>query len=132
MTSGATTRAPKKVWTIHCNDAWCHAGAGATAIVTSPASVKYRYAVRLSFALESDRCTNNIVEYEAIIPGNSQTTGPWRHHMHHQDRLQGRRWPDRKRLFSKRAYAHAIPHRCPRPQKTIQGLHPAACRLQQE
>jgi ribonuclease HI len=60
---------PKKVWTIHCDGAWCHAGAGATAIITSPAGVKYRYAARLSFALESDRCTNNIVEYEAIILG---------------------------------------------------------------
>jgi hypothetical protein len=55
------------VWTIHCDGAWCHAGAGAAAIITSPAGVKYRYAARLSFALESDRCTNNIAEYEAVI-----------------------------------------------------------------
>jgi ribonuclease HI len=34
-----------------------------------PAGVKYRYAVRLSFALESDRCTNNIAEYEVVILG---------------------------------------------------------------
>jgi ribonuclease HI len=33
------------------------------------AGVKYRYAARLSFALESDRCTNNISEYEAVILG---------------------------------------------------------------
>jgi ribonuclease HI len=59
----------EKVWTIHCDGAWCHAGAGATAIITSPASVKYRYAVRLSFALDSDRCTNNIAEYEVVILG---------------------------------------------------------------
>jgi hypothetical protein len=59
----------EKVWTIHCDGAWCHAGAGATTIITSPTSVKYRYAVRLSFALESDRCTNNIIEYEAVILG---------------------------------------------------------------
>jgi ribonuclease HI len=57
------------VWTIHCNGAWCHAGAGTTAIITSPTGVKYRYAVRLSFALESDRCTNNVAEYEAVILG---------------------------------------------------------------
>jgi hypothetical protein len=50
------------IWTIHCDGAWCHAGAGATTIIISPAGVKYRYAARLSFALESDRCTNNIVE----------------------------------------------------------------------
>jgi hypothetical protein len=60
---------PEKVWTIHCNGAWCHAGAGAAAIITSPTGVKYRYAARLSFILESDRCTNNIEEYEAVILG---------------------------------------------------------------
>jgi ribonuclease HI len=57
----------EKVWTIHCDDAWCHAGAGAAAVITSPTGVKHRYAARLSFALESDRCTNNIAEYEAVI-----------------------------------------------------------------
>jgi hypothetical protein len=59
----------EKVWTIHCDDAWCHAGAGAAAIITSPTGVKHRYVARLSFALESDRCTNNIAEYEAVILG---------------------------------------------------------------
>jgi ribonuclease HI len=59
----------EKVWTIHCDGAWCHAGAGAAAVITSPTGVKHRYAARLSFALESDRCTNNIVEYEAVILG---------------------------------------------------------------
>jgi ribonuclease HI len=59
----------EKVWTIHCDGAWCHAGAGAAAVITSPTGVKHRYAARLSFALESDRCTNNIGEYEAVILG---------------------------------------------------------------
>jgi ribonuclease HI len=59
----------EKVWTIHCDGAWCHAGAGAAAVITSPTRVKHRYAARLSFALESDRCTNNVAEYEAIILG---------------------------------------------------------------
>jgi ribonuclease HI len=57
------------VWTIHCDGAWCHAGAGAAAIITSPTGIKHRYATCLSFALESDRCTNNIAEYEAVILG---------------------------------------------------------------
>jgi ribonuclease HI len=35
----------------------------------SPTGIKHRYAARLSFALESDRCTNNIAEYEAVILG---------------------------------------------------------------
>jgi ribonuclease HI len=38
-------------------------------IITSPAGVKYRYVARLCFALESDKCTNNIAEYKAIILG---------------------------------------------------------------
>jgi hypothetical protein len=57
------------IWTIHCDGAWCHARAGAATIITSPTGVKYRYVVRLTFALESDRCTNNKVEYEAVILG---------------------------------------------------------------
>jgi ribonuclease HI len=57
------------VWTIHYDGAWCHAGAGAAAIITSPTGIKHRYAARLSFALEYDRCTNNIAEYEAVILG---------------------------------------------------------------
>jgi ribonuclease HI len=59
----------EKVWTIHCDGAWCHAGAGAAVVITSPRGVKHRYATRLSFALESDRCTNNIAEYKAVILG---------------------------------------------------------------
>jgi ribonuclease HI len=58
-----------KVWTIHCDGAWCHAGAGAAAVITSLTGVKHKYATRLSFALESDRCTNNVAEYEAVILG---------------------------------------------------------------
>jgi hypothetical protein len=59
----------EKVWTIHYDGAWCHAGAGVAAIITSPTGVKHRYATRLSFALESDRCTNNVAEYETVILG---------------------------------------------------------------
>jgi ribonuclease HI len=57
------------VWTIHYDGAWCHAGAGAPAVITSPTGVKHRYAARLNFALESERCTNNVAEYEAVILG---------------------------------------------------------------
>jgi ribonuclease HI len=59
----------EKVWTIHCDGAWSHAGAGAAAVITSPTGVKHRYAARISFALESDRCTNNVADYEAVILG---------------------------------------------------------------
>jgi ribonuclease HI len=64
---GSQQEHAEKVWTIHYDGTWCHVGAGATAIITSPAGVKYRYTACLSFALESDRCTNNIAEYEAVI-----------------------------------------------------------------
>jgi ribonuclease HI len=59
----------EKVWTIHCDGAWCHAGVGAAVVITSPTGVQHRYASRLSFALESDRCTNNVAEYEVVILG---------------------------------------------------------------
>lgn len=35
----------------------------------APSSTKYRYAARLSFSLDTDWCTNNIAEYEAMILG---------------------------------------------------------------
>jgi hypothetical protein len=57
------------VWTIHCDGTWCHAGAGAAAVITSSSGVKYRYVAPLSFVLESNKCTNNIAEYEAVILG---------------------------------------------------------------
>jgi ribonuclease HI len=57
------------VWTIRCDGAWCHAGAGAATNITSPTGIKHRYTTHLTFALESDRCTNNIAEYEAVILG---------------------------------------------------------------
>jgi ribonuclease HI len=59
----------EKVWTIHCDGTRCHAGAGAAAVITSPTGIKHRYAARLSFAFESDKCTNNVAEYEAVILG---------------------------------------------------------------
>jgi hypothetical protein len=42
--------------------------------------------------------------------------------MYHQNRLQGRHWPDQKGVLSKGTCAHAIPHRRPQPRKTIQGF----------
>jgi ribonuclease HI len=35
----------------------------------SPSGIKLRYVARLQFASETDKCTNNIVEYEAILLG---------------------------------------------------------------
>jgi ribonuclease HI len=42
---------------------------GAAAILVSPLGIKLRYAPRMQFNMESNKCTNNIVEYEAILLG---------------------------------------------------------------
>jgi ribonuclease HI len=45
------------------------AGAGEAAILTSPSGIKVRDATRLQFNNKGGKCTNNIVEYEAILLG---------------------------------------------------------------
>jgi hypothetical protein len=57
------------VWEIRCDGAWGRKGAEIAAIVTSPAGVKLRYAARLDYSDPSDRCTNNTIEYEALLLG---------------------------------------------------------------
>ena len=51
-------------WIIYCDGAWGFTGASVVAIITSPLGVKMKYAARLEF-----QCTNNIVEYEAVLLG---------------------------------------------------------------
>jgi ribonuclease HI len=41
----------------------------ADTILTSPSGIKLRYATRLQFSKETNKCTNNIAEYEAIPLG---------------------------------------------------------------
>jgi hypothetical protein len=48
------------VWEIRCDGAWGHKGAGIAAIVTSPAGVKLRYAARLDYSDQSDRCLRKV------------------------------------------------------------------------
>jgi hypothetical protein len=60
---------PKSGWLVSCDGAWGVVGARAVAILTSPLGVKLRYATRLQFNSEADKCTNNIAEYEAILLG---------------------------------------------------------------
>ena len=57
-----TVKVTEPIWTVHTNRAWGSVGARIAAILTSPSSIKLRYAARLEF-----HCTNNSVEYEAII-----------------------------------------------------------------
>jgi ribonuclease HI len=56
-------------WKVKCHGTWGAAGAGAASILTSPSRIKLRYVERLQFNKEIDKCTNNIVEYEAILLG---------------------------------------------------------------
>jgi ribonuclease HI len=44
-------------------------GAAIVAIITAPSGTKYRYTAHLNFSLDTDRCTNNIAEYEAMKLG---------------------------------------------------------------
>jgi hypothetical protein len=57
------------VWEIKCNGASGCKGARIAAVVTSPAGVKLRYTARLDYSDPSDRCTNNTIEYEALLLG---------------------------------------------------------------
>jgi ribonuclease HI len=49
---------------VFCDGSWRTFGAGATAILVAPSKVRTCYAVKLDFS-----CTNNIVEYEALLLG---------------------------------------------------------------
>jgi hypothetical protein len=65
-TEGAVPESP---WLVCCDGAWGATGAGAATILTSPLGIKLRYTTRLQFSNETDKCTNNIIEYEAILLG---------------------------------------------------------------
>jgi ribonuclease HI len=49
---------------IFADGSWGTFGAGATAVLVAPSKVRTCYATRLDFS-----CTNNIVEYEALLLG---------------------------------------------------------------
>jgi hypothetical protein len=59
----------ESTWLVCCDGAWGTAGAGVAAILTSPSGIKMRYAARLQFNNEADKCINNITECEAILLG---------------------------------------------------------------
>jgi hypothetical protein len=58
---------PESPWLVHCNSAWCSTGAGAAVVLVSPSGVKLWYAARLQFTKDTDKCINNIAEYETIL-----------------------------------------------------------------
>jgi ribonuclease HI len=51
------------VWEVQCNDAYCHLGSAAAAVLKSPSGIKLRYALQLN----CDNCTNNMAEYEGLL-----------------------------------------------------------------
>jgi hypothetical protein len=53
-----------EAWTIFCDGSWGTFVAGAAAVLISPSKIKTCYEARLDF-----NCTNNIVEYEALLFG---------------------------------------------------------------
>jgi ribonuclease HI len=57
------------LWQVHYDRAWGTDGAGAAAILMSPSGIKLRYAARLQFTTEIDKCNNNIAEYEVVLLG---------------------------------------------------------------
>jgi hypothetical protein len=54
-------------WQVYCDRAWGVLEAGAAAILNSPSAIKLKYAARLQFKAEADKCSNNIVEYKAVL-----------------------------------------------------------------
>jgi hypothetical protein len=65
-TPGAQEEVTKdaKAWTVFCDGSWGTFGAGVAAVLVAPSKVRTCYAARLDFS-----CTNNIVEYEALMLG---------------------------------------------------------------
>jgi hypothetical protein len=56
-------------WQVHYDGAWGTSGARVAAILMSPLGIKLRYVTRLQFIVETDKCSNNIAEYEAVLLG---------------------------------------------------------------
>jgi hypothetical protein len=55
-------RVPESPWLVYYDGVWGNVGPRALTILISPSRIKLRYAVRLQFTKETDKCTNNIAE----------------------------------------------------------------------
>jgi ribonuclease HI len=53
-----------EAWTVFSDGSWGTFGARAAAVLVAPSKVRTCYAIKLDFS-----CTNNIVEYEALLLG---------------------------------------------------------------
>jgi hypothetical protein len=61
---GEETTKDVEAWTVFCDGSWGTFGAGAVVVLVAPSKVRTCYAIKLDFS-----CTNNIVEYEALLLG---------------------------------------------------------------
>jgi ribonuclease HI len=55
------------LWQVYCDRTWRVSRARATTILKSPSGIKLKYATRLQFKAEADKCSNNIPKYEAVL-----------------------------------------------------------------
>jgi ribonuclease HI len=56
-------------WHVYCDGGWGVSGAGAATILISPSGIKLRYAACLQFTAETNKCSNNVAEYKAVLLG---------------------------------------------------------------
>jgi hypothetical protein len=54
-------------WQVYYDGAWGLSRARAAAILISPSGIKLRYATRLQFIEQTDKCSNNMAEYETVL-----------------------------------------------------------------
>jgi ribonuclease HI len=71
MEPGSATEGevPKTPWVVYYDGAWGSTGARVAAVLLSPSGIKLCYATRMQFNNESDKCTNNIAEYDDMLLG---------------------------------------------------------------
>jgi hypothetical protein len=76
-------------WQVYCDGAWGVSGAGAAAILKSPSGIKMKYAARLQFNSEADKCSNNIAKYKDVLLGLRKLGALGVQHCIIKNRLQG-------------------------------------------
>jgi ribonuclease HI len=86
-------------WQVYYDGAWGSTGAGAAVILISPSGIKLRYIARLQFTKETDKCTNNIVEYKTILLGLHKLRAMGGPKLHPKDRLQDNIRANKKRVY---------------------------------
>jgi ribonuclease HI len=56
-------------WQVYCDGTWGVLGTGAAAILKPPSGIKLKYVARLQFKTETNKCSKNIAESEAVLGG---------------------------------------------------------------